>query len=132
MAGKTSDVVNIEGHTSDTTGLAKYCFDVPANMATVAFAIFSGDWGTNQDVIMSRTAQPTWQTWRTEIQPKLLLGTSPLSRKATATYWYSWTPENNESLTLYGLSSSTVQRFYVTVFNTGTTAGRYKYGWNAY
>ena len=110
MGGQSSSVLAIGPHASDTTGIIKYCFDVPANMSTVAFAINSGDWGTNQDLIMSRVAQPTWDTWRQQIEAKRLLGISPLSRLATATYWYKWAPDNNESLLITGVKAAAVYK----------------------
>jgi len=132
MNGTNSDVVNIGGHTNDTNGYINYCFDVPANMDTVSFAIFSADWATNQDLIMSSVGQPTWDTWRNTVQASVSSQGYALSRKATAQYWYAWSPTNNESLIIYGMKSSAVKRYYATIFNTSTSVGLFKYGWNAY
>lgn len=108
-----------------------YYFVIDQNATTVTVGISSGDWSTDQDIMLSKVAQPTWDDYRRIIVPQLSVSPYPLNRIVSNPPWYKIAPDNNESI-LLKINASAGDVFYLSVFNPSSTTGKFSILWNSY
>lgn len=116
--------VNVDAVIS-ANGLDYYCFVLDNDYSTVGIAIFTGDWATNQDIMMSNRSQPSWDDYNTYVKTMIAKYGYALNRDPLNPPWYKTSPINTESIMIYNVNGKKGQIFYVTVFNMSPSQGRY-------
>jgi len=102
-----------------------YCFTLDDNYSTVGAAIFTGDWATNQDIMLSNIKQPTWDDYNTYVKSMLEKYGYALNRDPLSPPWFKTSPINTESVMIYNVNGKRGQTFYLSVFNMSPTRGKY-------
>jgi len=102
-----------------------YCFILDDNYSTVGGAIFTRDWATNQDIMMSNVSQPTWDDYNTYVKQMIEQYGYALNRDPSSPPWFKTSPINTESVMIYNVNGQKGQKFYLSVFNMSQSVGKY-------